>query len=193
MVFDSPGCGVAGVDELARKIASIRGRKSIVGVADSIAASAAYWLLSQCSEVCVTNGGMIGSVGVLCAHEDLSEQQKKEGIKTSLISAGPHKTEGHPYGPLDAEARAEMQSKCDHYYGMFVSAVARGRGVSEAKVKASFGGGRMLTAQQAVSVGAADRIATLQQVLTDAAGGGNGKGARAEAAARFEARRARAA
>ena len=67
-----------------------------------------------------------------------------------------------------------MQSKCDHFYGMFVAAVARGRGVSEGKVKNSFGGGRMLTAPQAVACGAADRIATLQQVFSDAAGGGGG-------------------
>jgi ClpP class serine protease len=58
-----------------------------------------------------------------------------------------------------------MQTRVDDYYGMFLDAVARGRGVSAAKVRAGFGEGRVLGAKQAVALGMADRIATMEQTL----------------------------
>lgn len=185
LAFDSPGGSVFGIDELAAKIRAAGQRKKVVGIADSMAASAAYWLISQCSEVNVTPGGQVGSVGVYSAHEDHSAELKQAGVAVSLVSAGDHKTEGNPYEPLDDEGRAEMQRKVDGYYSMFVAAVAKGRGVSEAKVKADYGQGRMATAQEAVSKGMADRVATIDQVLRRlGAYDGRSAGAAAQARAR---------
>ncbi len=166
MVFDSPGGSVYGVQELADKMRSLGAQKKIVGIADSMAASAAYWLLSQCAEVNVTPGGQVGSIGVLCAHEDHSEADKLAGVKTTYITSAPYKVEGAPEMPLGEEARGEMQAKVNHYHGVFTKAVARGRNVSEAHVTANYGGGRMLTAKDAVAAGMADRVATLEQVLS---------------------------
>lgn len=191
MVFDSPGGSVYGVAELGAKIASYRGQKKVVGVADSVAASAAYWLLSQCQEVNVTGGGQVGSIGVLTAHEDMSKRLEAKGRTVTVVSAGKYKTETMPFAPLSEEAKAELQAMVDHYYGMFVGAVARGRGVSEGRVKADFGQGRMVTAKEAVSRGMADHVATLEQVLRrlggDVAQGGAGAISPAMAAARARA------
>ena len=166
MAFDSPGGGVMGVPELAAKIRAARDNKRIIGMVDSRAASAAYWLCSQCSEVCVTPGGMCGSIGVFSVHEDCSQALAAEGTAVSLIKAGEYKFEDNPFGPLTDEARAEIQSKVDYYYGLFTSDVAKGRGVSADVVKGPrFGQGRMLTAQQAKAQGAADRIGTFADVL----------------------------
>jgi signal peptide peptidase SppA len=124
MIYDSPGGSVFGVQELGEKIHSLRGSKPIYGVADSLAASAGYWLLSQCSEAWCTPGGQVGSLGVLSMHEDVSGYMEQIGVKTTLVAAGPFKTEGNPFEPLTEAARAEMQQKVDHYFGVFVSAVA---------------------------------------------------------------------
>ena len=51
---DSPGGSVFGISELADQIRAARAQKPIIGVANSLAASAAYWLLSQCSEAYCT-------------------------------------------------------------------------------------------------------------------------------------------
>jgi signal peptide peptidase SppA len=164
--FDSPGGSVFGVQELGDKIRGMRDQKKTVGVADSMAASAAYWLLSQCAEINVTPGGMVGSIGVFCAHEDWSKYDEELGVKTTLVSAGDYKVEGNPFEPLNAEAKEQMQKQVDAYYSAFVAAVAKGRGVSESRVKSDFGKGRMVLAKDAVSCGMADRVATLSQVLT---------------------------
>jgi ClpP class serine protease len=46
--FDSPGGSVFGIQELGDKIYAGRGKKRIIGLANHEAASAAFWLLSQC-------------------------------------------------------------------------------------------------------------------------------------------------
>ena len=165
MAFDSPGGSVYGIQELGEKIRSLREQKKIVGLADSVAASAAYWLLSQTSEINVTPGGQVGSIGVVSAHEDHSAKLERDGVKPTLITAGKYKAEGNPFGPLNDEARAEIQAKVDHYYTQFLGAVAKGRGVTEARVEKDFGQGRMVTSKEAVERGMADRVATIAQVL----------------------------
>jgi ClpP class serine protease len=83
-----------------------------------------------------------------------------------LISAGKYKVEGNPFEPLSDEARAAFQARVDDYYRMFVDAVARYRGVSAAEVRSGFGEGRVVGAREAVRLGMADRIATLDEALS---------------------------
>lgn len=165
LAFDSPGGSVFGIQELGDKIARATKEKRIVGLADSVAASAAYWLLTQTSEVSVTPGGQVGSIGVLAAHQDISVMEEQLGVKTTIVTSSPFKAEFAPETPLSEEARTELQSKVDHYHALFVKAVARGRGVSESTVNKSFGRGRMVTATDSVELGMSDRVATIQQVL----------------------------
>lgn len=162
---DSPGGAVHGIPELAAEIRSLRERKRIVAVVNATGASAAYWLASQASELVVTPSGRVGSIGVILAHSDLSAQLEKLGVSITLITAGRRKAEGNPLGPLDDEARAELQSQVDAYYAQFVSDVALGRGVSEDIVRTQFGEGRMVRAQSAVDRGMADRVATFVATL----------------------------
>lgn len=162
---DSPGGSAFGVQELAEEIRASRGRKPIVAVANSMAASAAYWIAAQADELVVTPGGLVGSVGVFTAHEDVSAQLEQDGIKITLISAGEHKVEGNPFEPLSDEARSEAQRRVNAYYGMFVGGLAKGRGVSKAGVEADFGQGRTVMAKEAVARGMADRVGTFDAEL----------------------------
>ena len=163
--IDSPGGSVYGLDELASEILASRGSKPIVGLANSLAASGGYWIGSACSELYVMPGGEVGSIGVFAGHDDLSEAMKKAGVKKTLISAGKFKVEGNPYGPLSAEAQAHMQQRVDEYYDAFTKTVARGREVPVARVLRDFGQGRVLGANQAVTAGMVDGVATFDQVV----------------------------
>lgn len=165
MAFDSPGGSVAGVPELAAKIRTARDQKKVVAFADPMAASAAYWLASQASEIVVTPSGQIGSIGVISGHDDITAALERIGIKATLVTSAPYKSEGYPEVPLTDEARAAMQEKVNHYHGMFVADIAKGRGVKASAVEKDFGQGRMITAQDAVSRGMADKIGTLEQTL----------------------------
>lgn len=162
---DSPGGGVFGVEELATEIFQAREQKRIVAVANSWAASAAYWIASAAGELVVTPGGQVGSIGVYAVHDDFSKALDNAGIKVTYISAGKFKTEDNPDEPLSEEARAHIQEDINRIYDMFTAAVARNRGVKTSEVKSGFGEGRMVGARDAVKLGMADRIATLDQTV----------------------------
>ncbi len=165
--IDSPGGSVFGIQELGDQIHQASDGKRVIAVANAVAASGAYWLASQAGEVVVTPSGQVGSIGVYLLHEDISQAEQKAGFKTTLVSAGRFKTEGNPFEPLTEEARSAMQAEVDDYYNRFVKAVARGRGVSTNKVESTYGQGRMVLAKDAAALGMADRVASLDQVLTD--------------------------
>lgn len=163
--IDSPGGGVYGVSELADEIMAARKTKPVVAIANSLAASAAYWIGCSASEFYVTPGGEVGSIGVWQAHEDWSQALAESGVKTTLISAGKYKVEGNPYVPLDPEAQAFMQSRVDDYYAAFTKAVAKGRAVSIDLVRNGMGQGRVLGADAALSEKMVDGIATMDEVI----------------------------
>lgn len=163
--IDSPGGSVYGVSELSNFLRQAREEKPITAIANSLAASAAYWIGSSASEFIVTPGGDVGSIGVLTAHQDMSEALEKAGQKVTLISAGKYKTEANPYEPLSEEARAAIQKRVDEYYEEFISSVSINRNVSKSDVKAGFGQGRTVGAKEAKQLGMVDRIATLDETI----------------------------
>ena len=159
--INSPGGNVYGIAEAAEAIREARGAKPVWAVAHHQAASAAYWLASVAEQLVVTPSAEVGSIGVYSYHEDVSKRLDMLGVKPTLIKAGPNKAEGHPAFALGEEAAAYAQSRVDDYYAMFVRDVAKGRGVPVSTVRDSFGGGRMVGAQEAVRLGMADRVDSL--------------------------------
>jgi signal peptide peptidase SppA len=165
MRIHSPGGSVYGVQELADEIRAARSQKPIVAIADSLAASAAYWIGSQASEFYCTPGGEVGSIGVWQAHQDISKALEAMGVNITLISAGKFKTEGHPYSPLDEEAQRFFQQRTDDYYAAFTNAVAKGRGVPIGSVRDGMGQGRVLGADAALAEKMIDGVMPLPDVI----------------------------
>lgn len=163
---DSPGGAVAGTQELADLIYRSRGNgKPIVASANSLAASAGYWIASAADEFVVTPSGTVGSVGVLAVHEDRSEAAARDGRRVTYITAGKYKAEGNPHEPLGDEARAEVQRMVDHAYGVMVESIARNRGVSTQAVREGYGEGRVFHAKHALAAGMVDRIESFDETL----------------------------
>jgi capsid assembly protease len=168
---DTPGGGVSGLPELADQIYKARGSKPIIGVANTRALSAGYWLLSQCDEIVCAPVSEVGSIGVFLWHENWAENYKMEGIQPEIIRYGEHKAEANDWEPLTDEARTYIQSQVNEVGEMFTKAVARGRGVSAERVRQEFGQGRSVMAKDAVRLGMADRIATMDDTILRVASG----------------------
>ncbi len=162
---DSPGGTVSGVPELANDIHGARGIKPIVAVANTLAASAAYWLASSADELIVSPSGEVGSIGVFALHENLKGMLTQRGVEITPIVAGKYKLEGNPFEPLGETARQAIQDRVNEYYEMFVATVARNRGVTPSDVRNGFGEGRVVGPKQAVATGMADRIATMDETI----------------------------
>ena len=144
MDVDSPGGSVFGLKELSQKIFDARGTKPIYAVANSMAGSAAYYIASAADQMIVTPSGEVGSIGTIAIHEDMSVALENEGVKITVIKAGRFKGEGNNFEPLSEEAISNAKREVDAYYGQFVDAVARNRGVSPKAVRNGFGEGRMV-------------------------------------------------
>jgi len=167
---DSPGGSVFGVQELADEVFATRGVKPVVAVANSMAASAAYWIASQADEVVLTPSGEVGSIGVLTVYDEVTGAAEKAGVKRTFIAAGKYKAEASGFEPLTTEARDAIQARVDDYYQAFVRAVARGRGVTQTAVQDGYGEGRMVGARDALRMGMVDRVDTLETVLAGLVG-----------------------
>ena len=168
--IDSPGGTVSGLPELAGEVRSLKQSKHVVALANSLPASAAYWIASQADEIVATPEALVGSVGVFAVHEDWSKFYEQNGVKLTYVAAGKYKTEGNFDEPLTDEARAHMQSIVNDAYDLFVSDVAKGRGLAPSRVRAEYGEGRVLTANDAKAAGMIDRIAGASETIQRLAG-----------------------
>jgi len=162
---DSPGGNVAGASEFSREVLRARTVKPVIAVANHLMASAAFWAMSGATELVATPSAMAGSVGVYTLHDDISAMLASHGVKRTVFSAGKYKAEGADGGPLSDDAKAHVQGLVDGAEGRMVGDIAKGRGIKPADVRSGYGEGRLLSAEQAVSAGMIDRMATLQETL----------------------------
>lgn len=167
--IDSPGGQTALTPETAADVAAAAGTKPIIAIANVQACSGAYFIGSQADEFVISPSGYVGSIGVYMHHEDWSAFETELGVKHTFVVAdgSPYKVEGNEFEPLNEHAESEWQDEVNTLMAMFVTAVAEGRGVSEDTVLSDFGQGSILLAEQAVAVGMADRVATLEDVIAD--------------------------
>ncbi len=165
MDISSPGGSVYGVEQLALKIQSAGKVKPVIAVANSLAASAAYWIGTAATEFIVSPDAEVGSIGVFTMHVDTTAARERDGQKMTMIKAGRLKGAGVAGLPLSEDNLAEIQKGVNDYYDLFVAAVARGRKVPEAQVRNGFGEGSTVRAKEAVALGMADKIGTLDGVL----------------------------
>lgn len=160
---NSPGGMVAGCFTLADEIYEMRGTKPIVAVLDEHAYSAAYALASACETIIAPKTGGAGSIGVVSTHLDVSERNKGLGVQITYVHAGKHKVDGNPNEPLKDSVKARMQERVNDTYDMFVSMVARNRGIDEGSVRKTEA--MTFTAREAVENGLIDMIETPTKAL----------------------------
>lgn len=161
--FDSAGGEASNMFDLSDHIFASRGIKPIIAIVDDMAYSAAYGIASACDEIWVTRTGGVGSVGVVSYHVDVSENNKKQGVKVEYLYAGDRKIDGNPHEPLADSARASIQGEINRLYDLFVSTVARNRAMSEQAVRDTQAG--TFHGDQAVQVGFADKLGTFSEAI----------------------------
>lgn len=161
----SPGGEAVGAFETAAMVRELAREKPTVAVVNGMAASAAYAIASGAREIVTTESGISGSIGVVWLHADFSRQLENEGVKPTFIFAGKHKVDGHPFGPLPDEVRADFQAEIDAVYAQFLNTVAAGRGARLTDSAARATEARVFAGAAAVAVGLADRVGTFESVL----------------------------
>jgi signal peptide peptidase SppA len=161
--IDSAGGAVSGCFDLVDEIYNARGQKPIYAIANESAMSAAYAIASAADKVFIPRTASIGSIGAVALHVDRSELDKKTGVTYTAIYAGDKKNDLSPHQKLSEKAQAEIQSQVDKTYDLFVSTVARNRGISEQAVRDTQAA--IYTGQDAITAGLADDIKCFNDVI----------------------------
>jgi signal peptide peptidase SppA len=177
---DTPGGTVDGTQSYANLVRKSRDLKPIVTLASGTMASAGYWAGAAASKVYIADETtIVGSIGVVATHVDVSKKEEQLGVKTTEIFAGKYKRISSQYAPLTESGRETMQDQVDYTYSLFVAAIASHRGVSEEKVLRDMADGRLFIGKQAIDAGLVDGVSTLdelvEQLNRDRAGAASGR------------------
>lgn len=162
--LNSPGGEATGMFGLADKVRGYRGRKPIVASVNDVAASAAYGIAAQADRIVVSQSSIVGSIGVVLLHVDRSKELANKGQTATLIYAGDHKVDGHPFAPLSDSVKADIQREVDSIYGLFVGSVGDGRPALGAK-GARATQARVFMGADAVANGLADVQGSLDDAM----------------------------
>jgi signal peptide peptidase SppA len=161
--IDSPGGEASGIVEMASRIREASTKKPTWAAANGMAYSAAYWVAASAERVYAPITGGVGSIGAVALHVDQSKRDKQMGYTYTFVHAGAKKVDLNSHQELSDRGRARLQSEVDRFYGLFVSDVAKDRGLSAEAVRATQAG--LLTPTEAKDGGFIDGIATLRETV----------------------------
>lgn len=154
IVIDSPGGAVAQVNDFARMVAA--STKPITVHVTGMCCSAAYWIGSAATGgLSMDPTGVAGSIGVLISTAYQVEPDANGYRDLDIASTNAPNKRPDLSSP---EGQAQIRQMLDGIEAVFIDSVARGRGVTAAKVRSDFGAGGILTGQAALDAGMVDRI-----------------------------------
>lgn len=166
--IDSPGGEVNGVAELAGMVFEARGRKPIIAYASGDAASGAYWLASAADQIVVSETSALGSIGVVGVYRSKDAGESASEIEI-VSSQSPHKR----LDPASSEGKKRLQQRIDAMANVFITTISRNRGVDPTTVMDNFGGGDVMIGAAAVGAGLADRVGSLERLISELSGSSN--------------------
>jgi protease-4 len=159
--IESPGGGVAPSQELYDEVWRVRDVKPVVASLGNVAASGGYYVASAATLIVADPGTITGSIGAIMSLPYYAPLAEKVGVSEQVVKSGPFKDTGHPLRALSREEQALLQGMVDDVLGQFVEAVARGRGMDPARVRA-LADGRIYSGAQARAAGLVDELGGLR-------------------------------
>lgn len=168
LLVNSPGGSPVQAGMIYDEIVRLKAQhsKPIYAVVEETCASAAYYIAAAADEIFVDKASIVGSIGVLMDGFGFTEAMHRLGIERRLLTAGANKGMLDPFSPVTESQRAHAQAMLDQIHAQFIAAVRAGRG-DRLKEDLNTFSGLFWTGQQAVELGLADQLGTLDSVARD--------------------------
>jgi signal peptide peptidase SppA len=162
---DSEGGETSGAFDLADQVFAARQRKPVWAVVADLGASAGYLIASAATRVIATQSATLGSIGVVFNRFDVTKSLEAEGVQVIQIAQGARKLDGSPVQPWreGSDEDTALRGYVQRFYGLFVDAVARYRGMTTEAVRATDAG--VYVGADAVSIRLADEVASLDSSI----------------------------
>jgi len=162
LVMDTPGGMMGGLPECAEAITESEKPVYCYVPAGGTVASAGMWLAACCAGRFLSPSAQAGSIGVYCAYTDMSEHAASMGIKIKVFSSGTYKGMGVPGTSLTADQEAYLQNSVLELAQEFYDHIRAQLGnVPDEAMQ-----GQMFRAGEAVNIGFADDIVSLDDLKT---------------------------
>lgn len=174
LFFDTPGGAVMGIQSAVAAIQACAAVKPMHALVHPLAASAGYWLASQCQDLSASPGSWVGSVGtMLTAYQPVRPGETGNQI---YILTSEHAGAKRPDLSTD-EGKAISMVRLNAMEAEFLSAVAQGRGIAVDDVPGRMSrtdddkmGGDVFWDEDAVSRGLVDQIETVASFMSRVGG-----------------------
>nr|DAJ87210.1 MAG TPA: hypothetical protein [Caudoviricetes sp.] len=162
--IDSGGGSVDAIAPLVDAIRYAQSKgKSVVAHCD-LCASAAYYIASYCNEIIASNqiSSEFGSIGVMMSFPDYAKYYEREGVKVHTIYSNLSDYKNAPF-EMAKEGKYEMikEEELDPLARDFQENVKENRGNKLKLDAAGLLRGRMFYAKEAITVGLADAVGTV--------------------------------
>lgn len=168
LLINSPGGSPVQAGMINDEIVRLKAQhqKPIYAVVEESCASAAYYIAAAADEIFVDKASIVGSIGVLMDGFGFTGAMEKLGVERRLLTAGANKGMLDPFSPVSDAQRAHAQSMLDQIHAQFIDVVRKGRG-DRLKETPEIFSGLFWTGQEAVALGLADKLGTLEMVARD--------------------------
>jgi len=159
---NSPGGSVPPSIEISYAIRNLQKKKPVIAYASGIMASGSYYSSIYAKKIIANPGAIVGSIGVIMESANLKELMDKIGIKPQLVKQGTYKEAGTPTREWTPQEREELERLTQDTYDLFVSDVAKARGLDINHSKA-YADAHIFLAQRAKEVGLIDEVGIISQ------------------------------
>jgi len=168
--INSPGGAVGPSQEIYEAIKALKAetKKPIICTSSGLMASGAYYSAVACDKIVVAPGALVGSIGVIMEFANLEKLYDWAKISRFSINSGKFKDSGAEYRAMRPDEKALFQDLIDDVYGQFKQAIIDGRKMKP-EVVSQYADGRVMTGKQAVALGFADALGTLDDAIKLAA------------------------
>jgi protease-4 len=159
--IDSPGGGVVVSQEIFNAVKNARkDGKKIIASMGTVAASGGYYVAAAADRIVANPGTLTGSIGVKMEFANIEKLLEKIGVRGVVVKAGEFKDVGSPFRDMSEPEKKILQDVIDDVHSQFIKAVAEGRNMPEADVRA-IADGRIFTGRQALDLKLVDQLGDL--------------------------------
>jgi len=168
LLINSPGGSPVQAGMINDEIMRLKAlhKKPVYAVVEESCASAAYYIAAAADQIFVDKASVVGSIGVLMDGFGFTGLMDKLGVERRLLTAGENKGFLDPFSPMSEKQRGYAQALLAQIHQQFIDVVRKGRGSRLKETPETFSG-LFWTGQEAVAMGLADRIGSLDYVARE--------------------------
>lgn len=125
---------------------------------------AAYFIVSACSKIVVSQTSRVGLIGVIMERPDTSKVEEQMRLTSTTIFWGDNKNNGTQHESLNEDAWGTFQRMIDDMYGTFIISIAEYRNLAPQTVANTQAGIHL--GADSISAGLADEVSDPQSAIS---------------------------